>query len=64
MLFMLSFHQGNVTKRKYCPVGKLLPGVHVVIMDENLQPQPVSVAGEVKLNITYFPVISWFLKKC
>ncbi|XP_070554169.1 uncharacterized protein [Ptychodera flava] len=33
--------------RKFCPVGKLLPGVHVVIMDEKLQPLPVGVPGEI-----------------
>ncbi|XP_077984922.1 uncharacterized protein LOC144439501 [Glandiceps talaboti] len=33
--------------RKFCPVGKLLPGVQIVIMDDKLQPLPVGVPGEI-----------------
>uniref|UniRef100_A0A1I8I6Z4 Fatty acid synthase n=1 Tax=Macrostomum lignano TaxID=282301 RepID=A0A1I8I6Z4_9PLAT len=32
-------------RRKFCPVGWLLPGVQVVILDEALNPQPIYVAG-------------------
>ncbi len=39
--------QGNVKNTKFCPVGKLLPGVQIVVLDDNLQPQPVGVPGEV-----------------
>ena len=46
-LWWLSF-QSDVTSRKYCPVGKVLPGgVQVYIMNEELTVQPVGVAGEV-----------------
>uniref|UniRef100_A0A1I8I4I0 Fatty acid synthase n=2 Tax=Macrostomum lignano TaxID=282301 RepID=A0A1I8I4I0_9PLAT len=34
-------------RRKFCPVGWLLPGVQVVILDEALNPQPVGAAGEI-----------------
>ncbi|XP_049804567.1 uncharacterized protein LOC126248021 isoform X1 [Schistocerca nitens] len=34
-------------KRKFCPVGKLLPGVHVIIMDEEFNIKPVAVPGEI-----------------
>ena len=41
--------QSDVTSRKYCPVGKVLPGgVQVYIMNEELTVQPVGVAGEVR----------------
>ncbi|XP_013419834.1 uncharacterized protein LOC106180401 [Lingula anatina] len=33
--------------RKFCPVGKLLPGVKVVILDDQMKPQPVGVPGEI-----------------
>lgn len=33
--------------RKFCPVGKLFPGVHAVVMDENLNVKPVGEPGEV-----------------
>jgi len=40
----------QVKDRKFCPVGKLLPGVSVIIMDDNLQPQPVGVSGEIYIG--------------
>ena len=43
---MLLF-QDNLQNRKFCPVGKLLPGVGVVILNDQLQAQPLGVAGEV-----------------
>lgn len=36
-------------KRKFCPVGKLLPEVKVAILDENNAVQPIGIAGEVLL---------------
>lgn len=32
---------------KFCPVGKLIPGIHVVVMDDQLNVKPVGVHGEV-----------------
>ena len=49
------FVQDNLRNRKFCPVGKLLPGVAVVIMNDELQPQPVGVAGEVS---TLYRIVS------
>ena len=37
----------DIKSVKFCPVGKVLPGVHVVILDDDLKPQPVGVPGEV-----------------
>lgn len=34
-------------KRKFCPAGRILPGVTIVIMDEEGKPQPVGSSGEV-----------------
>ncbi|KAK7873449.1 hypothetical protein R5R35_000229 [Gryllus longicercus] len=34
-------------QRKFCPVGKVLPGVHIIIMDEELNIQPVGAPGEI-----------------
>ncbi|XP_046580237.1 linear gramicidin synthase subunit D-like [Haliotis rubra] len=33
--------------RKFCPVGKLLPGVRVAILNEDQQIQPVGMPGEI-----------------
>jgi len=35
---------------KFCPVGKLLPGVQVVVMDDNMTVQPTGVRGEVHVT--------------
>lgn len=47
-LLLMLFPQEELTKRKFCPVGKLLPGVTVLIMNSDLEPQPVGVSGEVR----------------
>ncbi len=53
----LDFFQSQLSNRKFCPVGKLLPGVSVVIMDtedpDNLKMQPVGVPGEVYVRFMY-----------
>jgi hypothetical protein len=36
-----------VEPSKFCPVGKLLPGVEVVVMDDNMMTKPTGVRGEV-----------------
>jgi hypothetical protein len=36
--------------RKFCPVGKLLPGVHVLVMDDEMNVEPVGVSGEVRVE--------------
>lgn len=36
--------------RKFCPVGKLLPGVHVLVMDDKMNVEPVGVRGEVRIE--------------
>jgi acyl-coenzyme A synthetase/AMP-(fatty) acid ligase len=38
-----------VEPRKFCPVGKLLPGVQIVVMDDNMAVQPIGVKGEVHI---------------
>lgn len=35
--------------RKFCPVGKVMSGVHIVIFNEEKQVQPVGASGEVRL---------------
>ena len=42
--------------RKFCPVGKLLPGVQVVVMDDNMAVQPTGVRGEVHVTRPSLPV--------
>jgi acyl-coenzyme A synthetase/AMP-(fatty) acid ligase len=56
--------------RKFCPVGKLLPGVQIVIMDAEMNAEPVGVRGEVCIegpshfctvfHIKYHIVSPWF----
>ncbi|KAK3100605.1 hypothetical protein FSP39_022476 [Pinctada imbricata] len=36
-----------LSSRKFCPVGRLLPGVHVVILNEESASQPVGASGEI-----------------
>jgi hypothetical protein len=36
--------------RKFCPAGKLLPGVHVLVMDDKMNVEPVGVRGEVDIE--------------
>ncbi|XP_054272326.1 uncharacterized protein LOC128992659 [Macrosteles quadrilineatus] len=36
--------------RQFCPVGKLFPGVHAVVMDENLTMKPVGEPGEIYIG--------------
>jgi hypothetical protein len=36
--------------RKFCPVGKLLPGVHVLVMDDEMNVEPIGVRGEVRIE--------------
>lgn len=47
MPFQDELSDSDDKKRKFCPVGKLLPGVYVAIMDENLKPLPVGLSGEI-----------------
>lgn len=47
MPFQSELSDSDDNKRKFCPVGKLLPGVYVAIMDENLKPLPVGLSGEI-----------------
>ena len=48
-LYLFSPLQKSGKSRKFCPVGKLLPGVHCVIMDEDYNVQPVGSPGEVSV---------------
>ena len=43
------FSKPAVKNKKFCPVGKLVPGVQAVVVNEDLQPQPAGVVGEVGL---------------
>lgn len=36
--------------RKFCPVGKLLPGVQVLVMDDKMNVEPVGVRGEIYIK--------------
>ena len=47
--------------KKFCPVGKLLPGVQVVILNETLEPQPLGVSGEVWTIVNGQTVIRLFV---
>lgn len=40
-------HKDALEKRKFCPAGRILPGVTIVIMDEEGKPQPVGSSGEI-----------------
>ncbi|XP_071786315.1 uncharacterized protein [Asterias amurensis] len=33
--------------QKFCPVGKLLPGMHVIILNDDMEVQPVGSPGEI-----------------
>jgi len=52
----LSLGKLPVEPRKFCPVGKLLPGVQVVVMDDNMAVQPTGVRGEVHITGPSLPV--------
>jgi len=39
---------------KFAPVGKLCPEIHVVILDEENNPQPIGMPGEVIVNWKIF----------
>lgn len=43
----LSLEKLPLVPCKFCPVGKLLPGVHVLVMDDKQNVEPVGVKGEV-----------------
>ncbi|KAJ9589457.1 hypothetical protein L9F63_017318 [Diploptera punctata] len=43
----LSAGKLSAQPRKFCPVGKLIPGVHIVVMDQDLNVKPIGVKGEV-----------------
>lgn len=47
LYFFLKLSEKDDMKRKFCPVGKLLLGVYVAIMDDDLKPLPVALSGEV-----------------
>ncbi|ELT87526.1 hypothetical protein CAPTEDRAFT_186995 [Capitella teleta] len=42
--------KGEICGKKFCPVGKLLPGVKIVILNDEMQAQPVGVAGEIYIG--------------
>jgi acyl-coenzyme A synthetase/AMP-(fatty) acid ligase len=56
----LSFGKLPVESRKFCPVGKLLPGVQVVVMDDDLNVKPVGVRGEVSIRRALLLLYSTF----
>lgn len=39
----------DLDQSKFAPVGAPLPGVHVVIMDNEYNIKPIGISGEVKL---------------
>jgi amino acid adenylation domain-containing protein/thioester reductase-like protein len=43
---LTEFHKRG-EDRKYCPVGKLIPGVKLLILDTNLRKVPIGVPGEI-----------------
>ncbi|ELT91027.1 hypothetical protein CAPTEDRAFT_189369 [Capitella teleta] len=42
--------KGEVCEKKFCPVGKMLPGVEIAILNNEMQAQPVGVAGEIYIG--------------
>ena len=36
-----------VKTKTFCPVGTLLPHVYAIVMDDNLNPQPMGAVGQV-----------------
>ncbi|ELT98363.1 hypothetical protein CAPTEDRAFT_224942 [Capitella teleta] len=42
--------KGNVLDKKFCTVGKLLPGTQVFIMNDEMEAQPVGVAGQIYIG--------------
>ena len=51
--------------RKFCPVGKVLQGVHIVIMGDDGKPLPVGCSGEVSSSsavtfIGQFGAVSYY----
>ncbi|KAJ7376857.1 hypothetical protein OS493_032005 [Desmophyllum pertusum] len=47
MPFQMNFQIQMITNGNFVQFGKLLPGVYVAIMDENLKPLPVGLPGEI-----------------
>jgi len=43
----LSLGKLHVEPSKFCPAGKLLPGVRIFVMDDNMNVQPIGITGEV-----------------
>ncbi|XP_022103047.1 uncharacterized protein LOC110985905 isoform X2 [Acanthaster planci] len=39
--------EGKEKTQKFCPAGRLLPGVHVVILNDEMELQPVGSSGEI-----------------
>lgn len=49
--------KGNNTameRRKFAPVGKVLPGVRISVRSDNLEEQPPGVPGEVIVTLAYY----------
>ena len=49
-MFVYFISQDALTSRKFCPVGRVIPGVQIVILDEDMKPQPVGSSGEVSFR--------------
>ena len=43
----------DMERRKFCPVGKILNEVQVVILDNDLNQMPIGMPGEVYRRILY-----------
>ncbi|CAC5423035.1 Uncharacterized oxidoreductase SA2266,Uncharacterized oxidoreductase MXAN_5909,Uncharacterized oxidoreductase SSP1627 [Staphylococcus saprophyticus subsp. saprophyticus ATCC 15305 _ NCTC 7292],Uncharacterized oxidoreductase Lmo0432,Uncharacterized oxidoreductase SAR2567,Uncharacterized oxidoreductase SACOL2488,Uncharacterized oxidoreductase Lin0452,Uncharacterized oxidoreductase SAS2370,Uncharacterized oxidoreductase SSP0419 [Staphylococcus saprophyticus subsp. saprophyticus ATCC 15305 _ NCTC 7292] [Mytilu len=43
----IDLFQDALKTRKFCPVGNILPGVNLVIMDKDQKVQPVGASGEI-----------------
>lgn len=41
----------NLEQSKFAPVGASLPGVHILIMDNEFNVKSIGISGEVKLNL-------------
>jgi len=62
-LFFINQHFIDVSKAsdleqsKFAPVGAPLPGVHVLIMDNEYNVKSIGISGEVKLYFIRFSLI-------
>lgn len=58
--------KGNVNameKRKFAPVGTVLPGVRISVRSDDLEEQPPGVPGEVICFLCSFDILNFFMEE-